>query len=108
MTLAFRKPMSLVHYSTDPTSRRPSRAAAAAVTVLGAVRHRLDDRLQDAGEIVKQEHLVYLPPATAITEGDELSYDGDTWVVVGNPFEAWNQRTNTCHHLEVRVRGAQR
>jgi hypothetical protein len=108
VSIAFRKPMSLVHYSVDPTSRRPSRSAGAAITVKGAVRHRLDDRLEDAGQIVKQEHLVYLPPGTVITDGDELTYDGDTWVVVGNPFEAWNQRTNTCHHLEVRVRGAQR
>ena len=74
----------------------------------GAVRHRLDDRKNDGGDIVQQELVVYLPPGTVIEPGDELGFDGDTWRVVGNPFEAWSHRTRSVHHLEVRVRGAQR
>jgi hypothetical protein len=100
--------MTLTRYSADVSSRRPVRTASATSTVYGAVRHRLDDRVADGGDIVSQELVVYLPAGTAIEPGDELGFDGDTWRVVGNPFEAFSQRTQSVHHLEVRVRGAQR
>jgi hypothetical protein len=108
VSYVFRKPMTLTRFSADVSSRRPVRSAGASTTVYGAVRHRLDDRVSDAGDIVSQELIVYLPAGTVIEPGDELTFDGDTWRVVGNPFEAYSQRSQSVHHLEVRVRGAQR
>lgn len=104
-----RKPMTLERASEDVgPDRRPTVTLAPAETVYGATRHRLDDRNQDAGDVVRQEQLVYLGPDVAIAAGDRLTFDGHTWIVVGEPFQAYSQRTRSVHHQEVRVRVGER
>lgn len=109
MSTVFRKPMVLERRSTDVgADQRPTSGYAAAVTVYGATRHRLDDRNEDGGDVIRQEQLVYLAPEVAIEPGDRLTFDGLVWEVIGEPFQAYSQRAKRVHHLEVRVRTGQR
>lgn len=105
----FRKPMTLERRSVEVgTDRRPTDGFSTAEQVLGATRHRLDDRNNDAGDVIRQEQLVYLPAGVAIAPGDRLTFDGQQWIVVGFPFQAYSQRERAVHHQEVRVRAGAR
>lgn len=109
MSRVFRKPMTLTRVSnTVGSDGRTAVTTAAPVTVNGALRHRLDDRALDGALVVQQEQIVYLPAGTSIAPGDQLAFDGSTWEVIGNPYEAWSHRSQSIHHLEVRVRAGAR
>lgn len=79
-----------------------------ATSVHGAFRHRQAiDRL-DAGLVVIDEWTAYLDPTATIAVGDTVVVDSDTFQVVSIPFPAVNYRTGDTHHLEVRLRKADR
>jgi hypothetical protein len=105
VSLVFKKPIVVERRSTDiGTDRRPQAAWSTPETVLGAIRHRLDNRVEDAGVVVQQEQLVYFPGDFDLPAGSRVTFDGFTWEVVGDPFRAYSHRKNAVHHIEVRVR----
>lgn len=109
MSSVFRKPMQLERRSVGvDAAGRPNESFSVAVTIYGSTRHRLDDRANDGGVITEQEQMVYVLPGADIEPGDRITFDGKTWTVVGEPFQAYSHRSRSVHHEEIRVRWSAR
>jgi len=90
--------------SVNPETGRVE-SGASAKTVLGGVSRRSSSAvLDDGGQVSASEWTVYLPANTAVAAGDRVEVDGDTFLVVEDPYQAWNQRKAAVSHLELRVR----
>lgn len=76
--------------------------------VLGAFRQRAAIDSLNAGIVVTDEVVAYLPPDVAIAVGDALDVRGERYEVVSTAFPQVNFRTGLAHHCEVRVRRSQR
>jgi hypothetical protein len=62
----------------------------------------------DAGLVIVDEWTVYLSPSVDVAPGDVIEVDGGIYEVISEPLGAWNHRTGKVHHLEARVRRAER
>lgn len=56
------------------------------------------------GEFSDTSWLLILPADTSIDTGDAVEADGQTFEVVGAPWEARNPRTQAPSHIEVTLR----
>ena len=105
--MRFTKPVLVRHdgpASVNPETGRVE-SGATSKTVLGGVARRMSSTvLDDGGQVSVSEWTVYLPAGTAVSAGDRVEVDGDTFLVVEDPYQAWNQRKAAVSHLELRVR----
>lgn len=105
----FTKPMTVTHY-TDAgldADGRPVQSETTA-TVTAGYRHREAVDRFDAGLVVVDEWIAYMPPDTAVAVGDKVLIAEGELEVVSQPFPVWNHRRGLVHHLEVRLRRVQR
>ncbi len=105
----FSRPVTVIHTSgtSVDSSGRPTRTTTT-TTVKCAYRHRLSSDVFDGGVVVTEEITFYMPPQTAVQPADTLTMSGDLYEVVSDPFEVWNHRAGSVHHLEVRGRKVDR
>lgn len=58
----------------------------------------------DAGELSDTRWMLFLPAGTEIDTGDGVVVDGQTFEMVGDPWNARNPRTQQESHIEATVR----
>lgn len=104
----FREPMTLltVHEAVGADGRLTRISEES--EVLGAFRQRSAIDSFNAGVVVTDEVIAYLPPDTATGVGDRLVVRDATYEVTSTAFPQVNLRTGEAHHVEVRLRRSQR
>lgn len=74
-----------------------------AVDVLGEIQQTRRDEPADASELSVTTWTVFLPIGTLVRTGDAILYAGESFEVVGEPWQA-NTGSATMHHVECTVK----
>jgi hypothetical protein len=72
------------------------------VNVLGELQQRTRD--ESEGTISQTDWRLYLPANTPIDTNDVVKVGGETYEVIGDPWQAFNPRTGQYEHVEVSLR----
>jgi hypothetical protein len=72
------------------------------VNTVGELQQRSRDEAE--GAISQTDWRLYLPAETPIDTNDVVQIDGQTFEVVGDPWQAFNPRTGEWEHVEVSLR----
>jgi hypothetical protein len=79
-------------------------AYGAPVTVLGFLEQTASTEIQVDRDTIITEWQCFLPTGTVIGPLDRISYQGQTFEVIGSPASWWNPRTQVESHFIVALR----
>jgi hypothetical protein len=72
------------------------------IQTVGELQQRSRDEAE--GAISQTNWILFLPRATVIDTNDVVVVDGESFEVMGDPWQAFNPRTGEFEHVEVGLR----
>lgn len=91
----------------DPDTGRPVPTFSQS-TVMGALTRRTSRVDNDGGLVGSTDFTVYTADGADVDLGDELVVDGQTYVVIEEPYAVFHPLRKRVDHLEFRVRRGDR
>ena len=74
------------------------------VTVLGYLEQiQTEENMLDR-DTVANEFQAYLPVGTSVSAYDRIGFNGQTFEVMGAPWQVYNPRTGAVSHLQLKVK----
>jgi len=101
------QPLSLQRITastTDPYGNVITGGFGAPVTVLGFLEQVSSTETQVDRDTTVTEWKCFLPTGTVIGPLDRITFQGQTFEVIGSPASWWNPRTQTESHFTVALR----
>ena len=104
ITNLFKRSITIQHHTESGNSDvyGTDIPAVVEIQVLGELQQRSRDEAE--GAISQTNWMLFLPPNTPIDTNDVVKVDGESYEVVGDPWQAFNPRTGQYEHVEVSLR----